>query len=154
MPTGTLELYNEGHQRELIVVWDTATSVYRIATEQEKADPNVGTLSAPKWGSYLNKDADSKDSPSCLIDLKALKQTVNHQNFDSFNNFTVSVQPTTLPQVNTYYQDQEETKSETSEGVDIDAWALSTMMKFEMSHENNYDLSEPAPTTDDTHEQG
>ena len=81
LPTGTLELYNEGHQRELIVVWDTATSVYRIATEQEKADPNVGTLSAPKWGSYLNKDADSKDSPSCLIDLKALKQTQARKTF-------------------------------------------------------------------------
>ena len=33
LPNGTLELYNEGHQKELTVIWDTTASVYRIATE-------------------------------------------------------------------------------------------------------------------------
>ena len=109
-------MYNEGHQRELTVIWDSSASVYRIATEQERADPEAVILSAPKWGSYLNKNADNKDNPSCLIDLKTLKHATNSQLPDYFN-YTVSVQQdsTDHTEIETQNQAHEGTKPGTAE---------------------------------------
>ena len=33
LPEGTLEVYNDGHKKELTVVWDATASVYRLATD-------------------------------------------------------------------------------------------------------------------------
>merc|ERR1712020_711866 len=38
LPIGTLEILNDEHKKEVTVLWDTTANVYRLATEQEKAD--------------------------------------------------------------------------------------------------------------------
>ena len=82
----------------------------------------MATLFAPKWGTYLNTKTDNKDNQSCLIDLKTLRQTVNHQDQHDFFNFAVSVQPTSTnpPQIDHHYQAQNKTKPEAAEAVDFD----------------------------------
>ena len=133
LPIGTLEILNDEHKKEVTVLWDTTANVYRLATEQEKADPNSGTLSAPKWGSFLGKKATSQDIPSCLIDLKTLKQTTHHQNLDSFLNYTVTVQSENSDTTQSNYQAQATPTHEAAQGEDYDIWTESVMMEYELS---------------------
>ena len=63
---GTMEKYNDGVKKELVMVWDETISEHRISTELEKSSPHIGKICAMKWGSYINKNADSMDRPSCL----------------------------------------------------------------------------------------
>ena len=156
LPDGTLEVYNDGHRKELTVIWDTTASVYRLATDQEKADPNSETLSVPKWGSFLGKEATHQDNPSCLIDLKTLKQTVSHQNLslNSFLNYTVTVQPETedTPKTSNHYQAQATPAHQTAEEVDDDIWVESIMMEYEMLYDNQHEFINPIAVTDNTYD--
>ena len=148
---GTLEIFNDEHKKELEVIWDTTANVYRLATDQEKADPSSGTLYAPKWGSFLGKKATPQDIPSCLIDLKTLKQKSHHQNIDSYLNYTVTVQTenTDVIQTEAYYQAPATPTHEVAQGENDDIWTESVMMEYEMEYENEQEFTNPIATTDD-----
>merc|ERR1712020_629892 len=152
LPVGTLEIFNDEHKKELTVLWDTTANVYRLATEQEKADPNSGTLSVPKWGSFLGKKATPQDTPSCLIDLKTLKQTTHHRNLDSFLNYTVTVQSENSDTTQSNYQAQATPTHEAAQGEDYDIWTESVMMEYEMMYENQQGFINPIAATNDFHE--
>ena len=152
LPIGTLEVLNDEHKKEVTVLWDTTANVYRLATEQEKADPNSGTLSAPKWGSFIGKKATPQDTPSCLIDLKTLKQTTHHQNLDSFLNYTVTVQSENSDTTQSNYQAQATPTHEAAQGEDYDIWTESIMMEYEMMYENQQGFINPIAATNDFHE--
>ena len=98
----------------------------------------MATLSAPRWGTFLNTKTDNKDNQSCLIDLKTLRQSVSQPDQNSYFNYAVSVQPTSTNPVpiDTHHQAQDETEPETAEEVDDDTWARFVMMKQEMTYDN------------------
>ena len=129
---GTMEKNNNRVGKELVMVWDEAISEHRIATEQEKSSPHIGKICAIKWGSYLNKNADSMDRPSCLIDLRTLKQAT------ILPIHAISVHPTSTTQtgINHLRQANPEPMLGTAEEEDIDTWAKYIMMEHERTYEH------------------
>ena len=97
---GTIEKYNDGIKKEIMLVWDEGMGEHRYATEQEKLSPDIAKICANKWGSYINKEADSMVRPDCLVDIKTLKPNA------TLPTYTISVQPTSTDQTGINYPHQ------------------------------------------------